>query len=44
VLDHLGDLARRLRGAFGQPLHFLRDDGEGAAVAAGAGRFDRGVE
>jgi hypothetical protein len=44
VLDHLGDLARRLRGAFGQPLHFLRDDGEGAAVAAGAGRLDGGVE
>ena len=44
MLDDLGDLARRLSRALGQALHFLRDDGEGAAVATGARRLDRRVE
>ena len=42
--DLLADLAGRLRGLFGQRLHFGRHDGKAAAGVAGAGRLDGGVE
>jgi hypothetical protein len=44
VLDDLGDLARRLRGALGEALHLLGDDGEGLSVSSRARRLDGRVE
>ena len=42
--DGFGNDLGRLRGAFGQLAHFVGDDGKTAALFAGAGCFDGGVQ
>ena len=44
ALDHAGDLAGGLGGGFGEAADFAGDDCEAAALLAGAGGFDGGVE
>ncbi len=44
ALDHGGDLAGGLRGAFGEAADFTGDDGEATALLSGAGGLDGGVE
>ena len=44
LLDQLGDGRSGLLGLLGEVTDLLGDDGEAAAVLAGAGSLDRGVE
>ena len=44
ALDHAGDLAGGLSGAFGQTANLSGDDGEASALISGACGFDGGVE
>src|SRR5699024_9231440 len=43
-LDGFGDFFGRLGGAVGEFSHFIGDHSKPAAMLAGAGRFDGGVE
>ena len=43
-VEGLPGLGRGLRSALGELAYFFGDDGEPAALLAGAGGFDRGVE
>jgi len=41
--DHLSNFLCRLTGSFGQPAHFIGDDGKTFAMLAGPSRFNRRV-